>query len=247
MNDNTFQLVDHLEELRKRIIVTLCAFVVSLVTAFIFVDKIYVFLVRDLPSKLAILGPSDILWVYLKIASVFAIAVTIPIAAYQIWLFVRPALDAKERKITLAYIPALFLLFLLGICFGYFILFPLVLQFLVALAGDLFEMFYTTEKYFQFMMQMTLPFGFLFEIPVVIMFLTSLGILNPYALQKSRKYAYFILIIISILITPPDFLSDVLVIIPLILLYECSVILSKFVYKRAKAKSVRSDLSNDIA
>jgi sec-independent protein translocase protein TatC len=79
---------------------------------------------------------------------------------------------------------------------------------------------------------MTLPFGFLFELPVVILFLTSLGIINPYHLQKVRKYAYFLLIFVSILITPPDFLSDILVVIPLLLLYESSISLSKFVYKR---------------
>ncbi|MFC0557768.1 twin-arginine translocase subunit TatC [Halalkalibacter alkalisediminis] len=242
MEEKAFQLVDHLDELRKRMILTLAAFFVSLIAAFVFVDKIYSFLVKDLPTKLAVLGPSDILWVYLKIASVFALAITIPIAAYQVWLFVRPALNDRERKVTLAYIPALFLLFIMGISFGYFVLFPIILNFLVSLAGDLFEMFYTTEKYFQFMMQMTLPFGFLFEIPVVIMFLTSLGILNPYVLQKSRKYAYFILIVVSILITPPDFLSDVLVIIPLILLYECSVVLSKFIFKRNQVKSIALDL-----
>jgi sec-independent protein translocase protein TatC len=241
MEEKAFQLVDHLEELRKRIIFILVAFFISLISAFVFVDKIYTFLVRDLPTKLAILGPSDILWVYLKIASIFALAITIPFAAYQVWLFVRPALNERERKVTLAYIPALFLLFIAGISFGYFVLFPIILKFLVSLAGDLFEMFYTTEKYFQFMMQMTLPFGFLFEIPVVIMFLTSIGIINPYVLQKSRKYAYFILIVISILITPPDFLSDVLVIIPLILLYECSVILSKFVFRRVKSKNVAAE------
>lgn len=242
MEEKAFQIVDHLDELRKRIIWILAAFFISLLIAFIFVEKIYSFLVQDLPMKLAILGPSDILWIYLKIASIFALAITIPFAAYQIWLFVRPALNDREQKVTLAYIPALFLLFITGISFGYFVLFPIILKFLISLAGDLFEMFYTTEKYFQFMLQMTLPFGFLFEIPVVIMFLTSLGIINPYVLQKSRKYAYFILIVVSILITPPDFLSDVLVIIPLILLYECSVILSTFIFKRIQVKKKALDL-----
>jgi sec-independent protein translocase protein TatC len=92
--------------------------------------------------------------------------------------------------------------------------------------------FFTTEKYFQFLLHMTLPFGFLFELPVVIMFLTSLGVLNPYRLQKIRKYSYFVLILTAVLITPPDLLSDILVVIPLIFLYECSVLLSKLVYRR---------------
>jgi sec-independent protein translocase protein TatC len=232
LEDQNMHVVQHFEELRKRIIITLVIFLLFLVIAFIYVQDIYHLIVQDLPFKLALLGPSDILLVYLMIASVVAITATIPVAAHQAWLYVRPALTQKERRVTIAYIPALFILFILGIGFGYFILFPLVLNFLMSLSNDMFTTFFTTEKYFRFLLHMTLPFGFLFELPVVIMFLTSLGIINPYRLQKVRKYAYFMLVVVSILITPPDFLSDILVIIPLLLLYESSISLSKFVYKR---------------
>ena len=225
-------LIGHFEELRKRLIITLGTFMVLLILAFLYVEDIYQWLVQDLEVKLAILGPSDILWVYLLLSCVIAISGTIPIAALQVWLFVRPALKEMERKVTLAYIPALFLLFIIGICFGYFVIFPIVFQFLLSLSEDMFMTFFTTEKYFQFLLHMTLPFGFLFELPVVIMFLTSLGVLNPYRLQKIRKYSYFVLIVTAVLITPPDLLSDILVIIPLIFLYECSVLLSKVVYRR---------------
>ncbi|MGG1368301.1 twin-arginine translocase subunit TatC [Priestia megaterium] len=224
--------IQHLEELRRRIIITVAFFIVFLLVAFLYVQDIYHYLVRDLPFKLALLGPTDILVVYLTIATVMAIAATLPFAASQLWLFVKPALTQKERQIALAYIPALFLLFLGGISFGYFILFPLVLKFLMSLSDDMFATFFTTEKYFRFLLHITLPFGFLFEMPAVVMFLTSLGLINPHRLQKVRKYAYFLLIIVSIVITPPDFLSDVLVTIPLLLLYEVSITLSKIVYRK---------------
>ncbi|MBU8905798.1 twin-arginine translocase subunit TatC [Desertibacillus haloalkaliphilus] len=232
MNEQPFHFLEHIEELRKRIMITIAAFLLSLIVGFIYVQDLYQWLVRDLPMNLAILGPSDILWVYLMLSSVVATVATIPIAAYQIWRFIQPALSKREQKVALAYIPALFMLFITGICFGYFVLYPIIFQFLMSLSGDLFETLFTTEKYFHFLLNMTLPFGFLFELPVVIMFLTSLGILNPYRLQQSRKYAYFILIVVSVLITPPDFLSDILVIIPLLFLYECSIVLSKVIYKR---------------
>lgn len=236
------RVIQHLEEFRKRIIITLIVFLLFFVSSFIFVQDIYHVIVKDLPFKLALLGPSDILFVYLMIASVAAIAATIPVAAHQAWLFVRPALTPKERKITLAYVPVMFILFIAGISFGYFVLFPLVLNFLTSLSDDMFIAFYTTEKFFRFLFHMTLPFGFLFELPVVIMFLTSLGIINPYQLQRIRKYAYFILIVVSILITPPDLLSDILVIIPLLLLYESSISLSKFIYnRREKSKSKKEE------
>jgi len=225
-------LIGHFEELRKRLIFVLGTFILLFIVSFIYVQDIYHWLVKDLEVKLAILGPSEILWVYMILSSVAAIAGTIPMAAYQTWLFVRPALKETERKVTLAYIPALFLLFFMGICFGYFVIFPMVYQFLLSMSEEMFMTFFTTEKYFKFLINMTLPFGFLFELPVIIMFLTSVGVLNPYRLQKIRKYSYFVLILIAIFITPPDFLSDILVVIPLLFLYECSVLLSKVVYRR---------------
>ncbi|MEH7250867.1 twin-arginine translocase subunit TatC [Neobacillus niacini] len=238
MAKHDMDLIGHFEELRKRLIITLGTFLVLFILAFLYVQDIYQWIVQDIEVKLAILGPSDILWVYLLLACVVSISGTIPMAAYQIWLFVRPALKEMERKVTLAYIPSLFLLFIIGISFGYFVIFPIVYQFLLSLSEDMFMTFFTTEKYFQFLLHMTLPFGFLFELPVVIMFLTSLGVLNPYRLQKIRKYSYFVLIVTAVLITPPDLLSDILVIIPLIFLYECSVLLSKVVYRRKQKVSL---------
>jgi sec-independent protein translocase protein TatC len=225
-------VIEHLGELRKRIIITMVFFLVSLLVSFIFVQDIHDFLVKDLHDKLAILGPGDILWVYMAIAGVTAITLTIPIAAFQVWLFVKPGLRKEEQRVTLSFIPGIFILFILGIAFGYFLLFPSVLSFLQSLAGDQFETFFTVDKYFHFMINLTLPFGFLFEMPAVIMFLTRLGMLNPTKLAKSRKVSYFVLIVISVLITPPDFISDILVIVPLILLYEFSITLSKVVYRK---------------
>ncbi|MEH7344538.1 twin-arginine translocase subunit TatC [Bacillus sp. JJ1532] len=245
MEDKELNLVEHLDELRKRLIITIAAFLVFFVAGFMYVEEIYHWFVRDLDVKLIVLGPSDIIWVYFMIASVVAIAATIPVLALQIWLFVKPALSPVERRISLSYIPALFILFIVGLCFGYFVIFPTVLGFLVDLGGQMLETNFTAEKYFRFIMHMTMPFGVLFELPVVVMFLTSLGILNPYALAKIRKYAYFILIVIAIVISPPDFMSDFLVAIPLLFLYEISINLSKIVYKRKLKKEQQWEEQND--
>ncbi|MFG6150184.1 twin-arginine translocase subunit TatC [Halobacillus sp. B23F22_1] len=235
MEDKNLQVLGHLEELRKRIIITLLSFGIFLIGGFVFVRPIYNWLIKDLDAKLAVLGPGDILWVYLMIAAVIALAATIPVAAFQVWLFVKPALNQEERKVTLQFIPALFFLFLFGISFGYFLLFPLVLGFLTSLSDGQFEMMFTADKYFRFLLNLTVPFGLLFEMPLVLMFLTRLGILNPIRLKKARKIAYFILVVISVLITPPDFLSDVLVIVPLFILYEISISLSTIVYRKKSA------------
>ncbi|MBU8915898.1 twin-arginine translocase subunit TatC [Neobacillus sp. 114] len=225
-------LTEHLEELRKRIIYTLIAFIIFLVGSFIYVQDIYKWLIRDLNHKLAVLGPSEILWVYFMISGVIAIALTIPIAAYQTWRFVKPALSEKERKTTISYIPGLFILFIAGLSFGYFVVYPTVLKFLLSLSEGQFETLFTSEKYFKFMINLTLPFGFLFEIPLVVMFLTSIGIINPRILSKARKISYFLIVLTSVLITPPDFISDILVTVPLIVLYEISINLSKIIYRK---------------
>src|SRR5690625_1557097 len=175
MDESNVDVVAELTELRKRIFITLGAFLAFLFVSFLFVNDIYHWLVKDISMPLAVLGPSDILWVYVMIATVVAIICVIPVAAYQTWRYVSPALTERERKVTAAYIPLLSLLFVVGILFGYFILFPIVMHFLLSLSEDMFTTFFTTEKYFKFLLHMTLPFGFLFELPVVVMFLTSLG------------------------------------------------------------------------
>ena len=249
MEDKELNIIDHLDELRTRLIITLAAFIIFFIVGFIFVEEIYNWLVRDLEVKLIVLGPSDILWVYFMLAAVIAFAGTIPVLATQIWLFIKPALKPIERKISLSYIPALFILFIVGLSFGYFVIFPTVMNFLIELGGEMMVTNFTAEKYFRFIFNTTIPFGVLFELPVVMMFLTSLGIINPYVLSKIRKYAYFVLIIIAILISPPDFMSDFLVAVPLIFLYEISVSFSKIVYKRKLKKEKQwqeeFDSSND--
>lgn len=236
MDEKELNVIEHLDELRKRLIIVIAAFIIFFVVGFIFVEEIYNWFVKDLDVKLIVLGPSDILWVYFMISTVFAIACTIPVIAMQIWLFIKPALKPNERKVSLTYIPALFILFIVGLAFGYLIIFPTIMNFLIELSGEMMATNFTAEKYFRFILNTTIPFGVLFELPVVLMFLTSLGIVNPFVLSKLRKYAYFVLIVIAVVISPPDAMSDFIVSVPLLLLYEISVNLSKVVYKRKLKK-----------
>lgn len=243
MEEKDMTLIEHLEELRKRLFITLGSLIVFFIIGSFYAKDLYEFFVKDIEDKLTILGPTDVLWVYLMIMTVFAVTCTIPVLALQIWLFVKPALRPKEQKVTLTYVPALFFLFIGGLSFGYFVVFPTVMNFLMSLSGEMFETMFTTEKYFKFLLNMTLPFGILFELPLVIMFLTSMGLINPVFLQKNRKYAYFILVVVGVVVSPPDFISDFLVIVPLLFLYEVSLTLSRWVYrKRLKANENEGQL-----
>lgn len=227
----TLDWLAHANELRRRILLVCGYFLLMVVLALTWVNPLLYWLTADLPQKLQFLGPTDILWVYLLLCAVSALVLTIPVAAYHVWRFVAPGLLPHERRVTLLYIPALTVLFILGLSFGYGIVYPMVLAFLTHLAGDQFILNYTAERYFHFIFTMTVPFGFLFEMPAVMMFLTKLRIVNPRKLASMRKQAYFILIIVAVTLTPPDLLSDVLVIVPLLLLYEGSIALSRLVYR----------------
>ncbi|MBO8165513.1 MAG: twin-arginine translocase subunit TatC [Brevibacillus sp.] len=243
MDPQKMNIVDHLSDLRKRLIIVIGFFFASLIVCFLFVDHIYHFLTSRSEEKLAILGPTDILSIYLKLAGIGAIAFTIPVAAYQTWRFVEPALTKQERRVSLMYVPALFVLFIAGLSFSYFVLFPMMYNFVLGLSNGNFELVITANDYFRFMINLSLPFGFLFELPVVVLFLSHIGLLNPYRLAKMRKPAYFLLCVVSITITPPDFVSDILVIIPLLLLYEGSVALSRLIHGKRLKRDYETALS----
>src|SRR5690625_745947 len=225
-------LVGHLSELRNRIIVTGLFFVVFFIVGFIYIEEIYGFFERDIDFQLTVTSPGDIIWIYITMAGIIGVVGTLPILCLQLWLFIKPALSKKERKISLSYIPAVFLLFLLGLMFGYVIFIKLILPFLLSLNDGMFNELFTVEKYFRFLLRITIPFALLFEIPIIIMFLTSLGIVSPSFLKKMRKYAYFILLIVGALITPPDIFLQLIVAVPLFILYEISIYLSTLVEKK---------------
>lgn len=232
--------LEHLTDLRRRLLIVAATLLLSVIICFLFVDHIYQLLASRSGEKLAILGPGDILSIYVKLSAIGGIALTIPVAAYQAWRFVVPALEERERKVALMYIPALFLLFLAGLSFAYFVLFPMMYHFVLGLSNGNFELVITANDYFTFMLNLCLPFGLLFELPVVVLFLSHLGILNPHRLAKMRKPAYLVLSVISITITPPDFLSDIMVIVPLIVLYEISISISRFIHRKRTRETALS-------
>lgn len=234
--DKEMNVVGHLSELRNRLILTAVIFIIFFVLAFIYVKKIYTFFVHDLTFQLNITSPGDIIWVYFTMAGIVALAFTLPVLATQAWLFIKPALTPAERKASLPYIPAVFLLFACGLVFGYMIFTKLILPFLLSLNNGMFNELFTVDKYFRFMFHLVLPFALFFEIPIFAMFLTSLGVVTPHFLRKIRKYAYFVLVIIGAALTPPDFFLQLVVAVPLILLYEASIYCSMVVYRRKMRK-----------
>ncbi|GAF17559.1 LOW QUALITY PROTEIN: twin-arginine translocation protein TatC [Bacillus sp. JCM 19046] len=229
-------LMDHAEELRRRIFVVLAFFIAALIGGFFLAVPVISFLQQapqavDMPFHAFRL--TDPLRYYVNFAMIMALILIIPVILYQLWSFISPGLKENEQKATLAYIPISFLLLLAGISFSYFILIPFVMSFMSDMATrlEISEM-YGINEYFSFLFQLTIPFGFLFQLPVIVMFLTRLGIVTPAFLSKIRKYAYFVLLIIAGLITPPELMSHLLVTFPMLILYEISIAISRATYRK---------------
>lgn len=240
--DQEYTLVEHLTELRKRLIIVAVAFIVSLGIGFSFAPKI-LNLIKAQPTAVNVdwnvFGFTDGILIYVKCALIIGILITLPILLHQVWLFVKPGMSDQEAKGTFIYIPVSFFLFLIGISFGYFILFPLMLDFMSDINQSIgaTEM-YGMNQYFTFMFNLIIPIGIVFEMPVVILFLTKLGIVTPGSLKKMRKIAYFVLVVVGVLISPPDFISDILIIIPLLILFEISIWISGWTLKRKSLNEI---------
>ncbi len=229
-------LVAHLEELRKRLIFVLAFFVVVMVGSLTFVGKLYHFLSRPLAGmKLLVLGPGDVVQVYFMIAGVVAFAVTTPFLLWQLWKFVSPGLYPKEKSYAKRLILPVTIMFVLGISFGYFIIFPEIIHFLKNLAEQNFTVSFTAKEYFAFMFNIVIPFGLLFEMPILIVFLTRIGVLTPQWLRKMRRIAYFLFVLLGVLISPPELISHLSVVIPMVLIYEISIWLAAIAYRRKLA------------
>ncbi len=234
--DQEMDLIEHLTELRKRIIWVLVIFIIALAIGFLFARPIIFYLKTTEPASgfdWHVFSPWEPLRIYLNVAFIFGLVLALPFALYQVWAFVKPGLRPIEQKAAALYIPFAFLLCLAGLAFGYFVVFPAAFGFTMMLSSSL----HLTEtiggwQYFSFMFNIIIPLSLLFELPVVVMFLTKLRILNPAVLNKFRRISYLLLVILSTMITPPDIVSPIIVAVPMVLLYELSVILSRIIYKK---------------
>jgi sec-independent protein translocase protein TatC len=223
-------ILGHLTELRKRLVYIIIWFFITLCAGLYVSPKVLMF-IKSQPAAVNIVwnvfSMTDGLFIYMKCAFLVSILFTLPLALYHIWAFVRPGLTEKEAKGTLSFVPASFLLFLLGVCFSYYIVFPSMVSFMGKINTSVGAVeTYGIDRYFSFMFSVIFPIGITFEMPVIVLFLTKLGLLTPGRLKKSRKYAYLALVIVGSSISPPDFVSHLSVSVPLILLFEISVIVS---------------------
>lgn len=236
MEERTLTIIEHIEEIRKRLITIVVFFAVSVIGGFLMAKPLIKFLQSNGPAAdlpLNAFNVIDPIAIYLKVVVFIGIIIILPIIMYQFWAFVSPGLLETERRVTLSYIPFAFILFLSGIAFSYYVLLPYVIKFMETLSADLgITQTIGINQYFSFLFQILLPFGFVFQLPVVLLFLSRLGFLNPNVLTKFRKIAYFVLFVIAAFITPPDLVSHLFVTVPLFVLYEISIVIARIGYRK---------------
>lgn len=227
-------LLEHLTELRKQIIKGLIVFILFFIIVFSTINSWFPYVTRG--YSLIILGPLEVVKFYMTISTTLAFGLSMPFLVHFLWSFIKPGLKEEESRFLGLYAPVMLLLFLLGVAFGYFIVNPLSYSFLVSVGAANFDVMVSANEYMHFLVMTTVPLGLLFELPIVALFLSSIGVLTAESMKKIRGWSYIGMGIGSAVITPPDFISQLLVLIPMIILYEISI----YLVKRIERKQIES-------
>ncbi len=231
------EVVGHLEELRKQLIKSAVVFTIFFIIVLSTIHFWFPYIIKD--HNLLILSPFDVLSFYMTISLALSIGLSIPFICHFIYQFVKPGLTKRESKFFSLYTPLIFLLFLCGLSFGYFVINPISYSFLTSLGAIHFDVMISAREYARFLLFTTIPIALIFELPIVALFLATIEVLTVETLKKTRKWSYVILAILSALITPPDFISQIIVLIPMILLYEISI---RIVARVEKKRTLRHEM-----
>lgn len=225
-------LIEHLEELRRRLIIIVISILVAAVAGFVLAGSILDLLVTRLPEEyrtLIFLNPADPLSAYMKIAGFFGIAVAMPVIIFHVWRFVTPGLTSRERRFVWPVIVAALLLFALGVVIG-FVVIPYALNFLLGFAREGLEPALTIDGYIGFVTTMMLAFGLVLEFPIVLIGLSRVGILNYRRVASQRRWAILAIVIFAIVLTPGgDPISPLILSSVMFLLFEGSLLVIRFV------------------
>lgn len=233
-------LIEHLTELRDRLVKAAWAIFLGGILCWIFNEQLFEVIRRPimetkLLDALVFTHPVDSFMAHVKVAVLGGIILTCPVWLYQAWQFVAPGLYAHERRYSVIFIFAGTLLFAIGVCFAYFLVLPAAFHFLLSFGGGADKPMITIKEYFSFFTTMMLVFGFAFELPLVFVILGAIGIVDAKFLREKRRIMIVVFAVVSAIITPPDAASMLMLLVPLCVLYEISILLvATMNRKRAK-------------
>lgn len=227
--------VEHLAELRRRILISVAAWVAGSVAGWIAAPGLLRYFAEDIGRSFIFVSPGEAFASQLKMALFVGLMLASPIIVVQAWLFVLPALFPHESRMARRYLVPSFALFVGGIAFAFFVVYPLALHFLLGFGTDEIQPNIAVGRFLTFLTSVTLPFGIVFQFPVVLVILVQLGFVTVDRLYRMRRMVIFLSVVIGALLTPPDVASQVLMAVPMILLYELTLL-----YLRKGARRHRS-------
>jgi len=225
--------MSHLEELRKRLIICAISVGIGFAAAYGFAEELFQILAYPLKAnmkegqQLIFTNLPEMFFAYLKTAFVTGLLASAPIIFYQIYMFVAPGLYRNEKKLVVPFVIVSTILFVGGSLFGYFVVFPFGFSFFLGFANEYITALPSVKEYFSFAIKLLLAFGLVFELPVVAFFLGKMGILTPQFMRKNRKYAILLTFTLGAVLTPPDIVTQCMMAVPLIVLYEISILVVK--------------------
>ena len=225
-------LVGHLSELRKRLIIMAVAVVIGTCISYYYVDFLLEILLKP-AGKLYYMKPTEAFFTYMKVSIVGGLIIGAPIILHQIWLFVKPALTVREKQLSNWILPVAIGLFGIGIVFSYFFVLPAAVKFFMGFATDELQPLFSIGQYMDFVLSFVLPFGFIFELPLILIILGYFNLITSRFLKTKRKIFILISFIIGAVISPtPDMFSQTMIALPMILLYETSLFVLAKIMKR---------------
>lgn len=244
-NDGTMSLSGHLKELRNRIIICVVCLVVFFLLGLHFAPDVVETLTgigKQYGYEFVYIAPQELLLQYFSIALIAGVVTSVPVILYHVWAFIQPGLKKNENKMFLATLVFGLFFFILGVLFAYKIMLPFMLQFLISLSlGSDVSASVSVANYVTFLMTIFLVLGAVFELPVVSVLLTQIGLVKVEWMKKFRKVMIVVIFFVAALITPPDVVSQVMVAVPMLGLYELSILICSILGKRKRKAEVSED------
>ncbi len=230
MDERALPITEHLAELRRRIAIALAAIVIGAILAYNFSEQIFAWLLAPATtalaakgSKLQAIAPTEIFIAYIKCALLAGFVGTLPVSFWQLWAFIAPGLYDSEKRAIFPFVLASTVLFVLGALFGHTFVFPVMFQFLNSWDTDWVVSAWTLNEVFGLTTQLILAFGVIFELPIFVLFLSLSGIVTARQLLSGTRYAVVASFVIGAILTPPDVVSQVMMSVPMVLLYLLGV------------------------
>lgn len=235
--------LSHLEELRKRLIVCAIGIGCAFFVAYFFKEDLFRILIMPLKEvmpegdRLIFTNLPEMFFAYLKVSLIAGILAATPVIFYELWMFIAPGLYQHEQRFVIPFVICSSFLFTAGSLFGYFIVFPFGFKFLMGYANEYVQALPSVKEYFSFSTKLLFAFGLVFEMPVVVFFLAKMGLVTAEAMRRKRKYAFLMTFVVGAVLTPPDVLTQFMMAVPLMVLYEFSIFVAKFAAKKKKVEA----------